>query len=560
MILVPLPCRPERRPLSRALVAALLLLSPSALADGWSNLGGNAGRNGLVTSIGPRSANPAWSNTDDFSIIAWHPFVEGERVFCVREAGFPANNGPANDAIVAYDIETGAELWRTTLPYGGDTSQEWIAYIAGVHDGRVYASRGQIGAPVPIYALDAATGAPVWTSTHATQAGPYEGIVFAPDGDLLVGDFTSVVRIEATDGSTVWNTARSCPVSGNCGVALGPDGVFLDAPAPGGNQVQKLDLATGAPLYVSPVLPGFTAQNAPFVSPDGGTVYYARSQNNPPFDVLYAFTDDGTALVERWSRLIAWTTSHEHGIGPDGSVYTFLPTDELARLDPATGDVLASIGPLTPLRNPNASPRTAVDGEGRVYVCNGWASTPSTGGRLWAFDADLTQTLFTVELDNPNAGGPSLGTRGTLIVADRVGVHAFRAADQGTPYCLATPNSTGLPARLSARGSAVAANNDLVLTAEQTPPGRPGLFFYGTQASQVPLGAGFRCIGGSTQRLQPLSFSNACGAVHRRLDLAAAPAQADITAQVPITMRFQFWFRDGMTSSNLTPGLAIDFL
>ena len=29
-----------------------------------------------------------------------------------------------------------------------------------------------------------------------------------------------------------------------------------------------------------------------------------------------------------WSRPVRWTTSHEHGIGPDGSIYTFLQSEE----------------------------------------------------------------------------------------------------------------------------------------------------------------------------------------------------------------------------------------
>ena len=81
---------------------------------------------------------------------------------------------------------------------------------------------------------------------------------------------------------------------------------------------------------------GFTEQNGPFLSPDGGTVYHSRTQNNPSVDFLFAFEDTGASFVQQWSRPIRWTTSHEHGIAADGSLYVFLATDEFVRLDPPT--------------------------------------------------------------------------------------------------------------------------------------------------------------------------------------------------------------------------------
>jgi outer membrane protein assembly factor BamB len=425
----------ENRPLFRlvrvACGAAALCAAEAALAGGadWNNFGGNAGRNGLTTVVGPTSAALLWENTDDFSIIAWHPVTLGRRVFAIRESGFP---GPAaNDALVAYDLDTGAELWREVVPYAGDPDEEWIAYVGGASDGKVYAARGGSGRTTPVYAYDAATGALLWDSDYETVAGPQDGFVFAPGGDLLLGDFDNITRIDAADGSTAWSVPRLCSVSGNCGVVANESAVYYDAPAAGGHVIVKLDLATGATLYSSPLMPGFTAQNAPFLSPDGQTVYFARSQNNPAVDFLYAFRDTGAELVERWSRPVRWTTSHEHGIGPDGSVYTFDPNDHFTRLDPNSGAVLSSGGPLSPLGSPNLSPRTAVDAIGTVYVSNGWASTPAGSGRIWAFTADLSQELFSLALDRQNSGGPSLGADGTLVVADRTGVYAYRA-----PPCL----------------------------------------------------------------------------------------------------------------------------
>ncbi len=413
-----------------------LLLSTAALAQDWSNSGGNAARNGQSQSLGPIASTDLRWSTPSTSIIAWHPVTLGERIFAIRETGFPTNGGAANDALVCWSLATGAELWRITLPFSGNTTQDWIAWVAGAANDTVYASRSGNGASVSqkLIAYNAITGAERWRSQDPTTAGAYDGVVFAPNGDLLVADFRNVTRIRATDGTTAWRVPRVGSVSGNCGAAATPDALFIVDAIAGGHTIKKLSLATGATLYQSPVMPGFTAQNSPFLSADGSTVYFARSQNSPPVDALYAFADTGAALSLLWSQPVRWTTSHEHAIGPDGSIYTFLQDDSFVRLDPATGAVINTAGPLTPLGSPNLSAKTAVDATGIVYVSNGWASSPANNGRLWAFSADLTQLLFTINLDRQNNGGPALAADGTLIMADLTAVRAWKS--DRSPPCI----------------------------------------------------------------------------------------------------------------------------
>lgn len=408
----------------------------------WPNFGGNAQRNGRSGGAGPTTPNLLWSNSSDFSIISWHPVISDGRVYAIRQSGFPSSTS-ANDVLIAMNLETGAELWRTVVPYGGDPATDWIAYVAGASDGRVYAARGGSGRQTPVYAFDGATGALVWASTHLTLAGPQDGVVFTANGDLIVGDNLRLARLRGTNGSTVWSINRQCSVSGNCGAAIGPNGVFIDIPSPDASfsqAIAKYDLETGAFLYRTAPMTGATVQNAPFLSLDGSTVYLARTQNNQATDFLFAFADTGTALELRWQRPIRWTTSHEHGLAADGSIYTFLPNGEFVRLDPGTGAVTASAGVLSPLASA-ISPRTAVGTNGSVFVSNGWANNPALEGRVWAFNADLSSNLFTLTLDRPNSGGPSLGANNTLVVADRVGLRAYRSA---TPPCPADLDGNGL--------------------------------------------------------------------------------------------------------------------
>ncbi|QDV04694.1 hypothetical protein Poly30_01870 [Planctomycetes bacterium Poly30] len=552
-------------------LAVVLLSSLSAVtsattwAQDFGNLGGNAARNGRSGAIGPIAPDLAWRDTANPSVITWMPYIADGQVFVVRETGFPAAGGSANDEILCYDLATGTVNWRTSLPYGGDPATEFIAWIGGVNSGRVYAARTQNGKPGPIRALDAATGAPLWTSAAITEAFAYDGVVFTADGDLVVGDADRVVRIDGATGATEWETPRFCPVSGNCGVAIWNEAIYFDQPAPGGNSVGKLDLATGAVLYESPVLPGFTAQNSPFVAPDG-TVYFARSQNNPATDFLYAFDDTGTALVQRWSVPIRWTTGHEHGVAADGSVYTLNPSDEFVRLDPATGSETANAGVLAPLGNP--SPQTAVDAAGTVYVSNGFASNPLGDGRLWAFSADLQTLHFTLNFQRQNQGGPALGGDGYLVVADLGRVRAFRSPDQGTEYCgPAVANSTGQPAQMTTRGNAVTSGNDLVLRCDRMPRFSFGYFLLSQTQGFAPGAGGSLgnlCLAGSIGRFNSSAASSGTlGSIELRTDLGAVPQPLGFVAVLAgQTWNFQCWYRDtvgGSVVSNFSDARSITF-
>lgn len=389
-----------------ALFGVVFLLSaaigPARGAD-WTNSGGNAGRNGLSLEIGPLTAELAWSASRT-SIIAWLPVTEGERVFSVRQVQWPYQQ--PNDAyVVAQDLLTGEELWAVVLPY---EDGDWTPWIAGVMGGKVYASRGGNGATVaaPVYALDVTDGDILWVSEDEVDAGAYDGVVFAPNGDLLVGSFHDIWRISALDGSTVWHASRTGSVSGNCGGAMYGDAFYVADVAPNGHVLVRYDLDTGAREYESPLMPGFLTQTTPMVGPDG-TVYFNRAQNNPAVDFYYAFDDDGAQFTERWIVPGMGGASSEFGVGPDGSVYFILEGPSLARLDPETGAVLNKTGILDGF----SKPRIAIDAQGKVFMSNGAFAT----GRLYAYDADLTPR-WDAAVTNINIGGPSLGEHGILVV------------------------------------------------------------------------------------------------------------------------------------------------
>jgi hypothetical protein len=372
--------------------------------ENWVNSGGNAGRNAQSDEIGPVTASELWSGGRP-SLIAWQPVIEGSRAFMVRMTDFGSSGDPEASPVVAMDLNTGDELWFAHLPY---QPGDWTSWIAGVRDGRVYASNSGNGASVSakIYGLDVVDGDVVWESVDSVTAGPADGVVFTPNGDLIVGNFTSIMRIDTGDGSTVWSTPRTCSVSSSCGVAVYGDSIYGVDAVSGGHVVERYDLATGAMLYAGPLMPGFTAQNTPMVAPDG-SIYFSRTQNNPAVDSFYSFTDTGAEIVWNWDVPTRWTTHSELGVTPDGSPLMVAPGDELHRLDPATGVATATTGNLPTL----TGSRIVVDGDGTVYLSN----EEFSNGRLWAFTTDL-DPLWDLPVVNINLGGPALGRAGALVV------------------------------------------------------------------------------------------------------------------------------------------------
>jgi len=403
----------------RTLTLSLVVLAGAAgaHADDWNNPGGTPGRNGRSMELGPDGADLLW-NTGRSSIIAWAPVIEGRRVYMVRQTGFPPE--PAlgtSSTIVCQDLDTGAEIWTRNIPF---ESGDWTTWVGGVKNGRVYASRGGNGASsaATLYCFDAGTGAQLWRSTEEIDAGSYDGMTFAPNGDPIVGSFRFVWRFDALSGAVLWRVPRTCSVSGNCGAAANGSGIFIADTVAGGQTIRKLDLGTGAELYRSPVMSGFLVQNSPMVGPDG-TVYFHRVQNNALVDFFYAWQDTGASLAAKWNTPAGYTTSCELAVGPDGTVYTWAPGNVVVRLDPGTGMIL-NTSPVIPADF--ATIRIATDRDGRVFLSNGAFSN----GRMYSFEADLT-LRWSAPIANINIGAPAMGPDGTLVVAGvGTNVRAYR--------------------------------------------------------------------------------------------------------------------------------------
>lgn len=467
--------------MSYARLFALLLLAPAALAGDWTNAGGNAARNGQSDEVGPVAKTLAWSGGRP-SIIAWQPVTAGRRVFMVRQSNFIPGGVPNESPVVCQDLDTGAELWTFNVPYNAG---DWTAWVAGCSDGKVYCSRSGNGntSAAKLYALEQETGKIEWISTDTVKAGPYDGVVFAPDGDPIVAWQTAIRRYDSATGATLWTAPRNGSVSDSSGVALHGGSIYALDVDVGGHVIKRFDLATGAFFYKGPVMLGFTAQNWPFVGPDG-TVYIARTQNNPVTDFLYAFTDTGAALLSKWSVPVAWTTHSEFAVGLDGSPYVLGAGNVVQRLDPATGAVTATSESIQAAAG-NVTLRLGVDAAGHVFASNGNTS----GARVFCFTAGL-QTIWSLNLANINIGTPCLGQDGTLIVASTgTDVRAYRTGLPWADLQQGLAASLALPPEFSATGTLLA-GAPVKLTLAEAAPLAPTALVIGLSQLGVPFKGG----------------------------------------------------------------------
>ncbi len=213
-------------------------------------------------------------------------------------------------------------------------------------------------------------------------------------------------------------------------------------------------------------------------------------------DLLHAFTSTGTITLD-FSGLLP----HEH--------YTFT----LYAWDPGS----SGTHEWTITGGTSVPPVITVD-----------FGAPLIDNDTFALVFDVTTTANgTFQVDN------TAGLGGSAIN----GFKLSGASAVGTNYCIATPNSTGQAAAISAEGSDSIAANSLTLHSSPVPD-QPCVFFLGLNQVQQPFGNGFLCVAGSITVLPPfLAASNEAIYV---LDLPSLSSPISPGE----TWNFQHWYRD----------------
>ena len=434
-----------RRSVRRGVVlGALLAAAGAAQADNWFMCaGGNPARNGRSGQAGPTAPTILWQSGRP-AIIAQEGVAEGNTLVVPRWSDFGSGGW-----IVGMNLTTGAELWAVQLPL--TTAGSGNNRPTAIRDGRVYCTRSGNDKVEYLYALDAATGQQLWRSADFITESYTESIAFTADGDVIASKWVTtnpgtneLLRFRASDGTVMWRTPRSVPSSDGLGATVFGDRVYTWEQTPQGPQVTAFNATSGARLYsTGSVSGGLVQQGLLMVGPDG-TVYAPRFQNNAATDYFVAYTDTGSAFVEKWRKPMGYAPFGTYAIGADGSLYTYDVTQTgstanlvIRRRDPATGDETGASGVI--LCDWPPIPRMAADSAGTLYFSNGGFAN----GRLYSFNADLTER-WSVAVPNINTSGPILGQDGTMVVCGiGTDIRAFRTA--GPTPCYANCDGSTAP-------------------------------------------------------------------------------------------------------------------
>ncbi len=394
--------------LSKSLFAILFFLPVISCGQGWNvGPGGNDMRNGLSSQIGPTEPEVLWEGGLT-SVLAQQSVCDGNYLAMART--FNISDPLYGTKIVVHDLQTGDTLWTAGLPVDFP-STDWRNRVSAIKDGLVYCTRAGNNNESYLYALDAETGETVWKSDDVIDEGSTEGLVFAPNGDPIVGSMWYMTRFNNEDGTTVWQTDRlSYDDGGGAIVANGK--VYSIKNLTNYVGVAAYDLDTGEELYTSAQLSGGLVNQLGFFAGLDGTIYLPRCQNNPTTDSIFALMDDGTMLRRKWAVPITYTPFATHGVGPDGSIYAYNRNGEIMRLNPVNGEVLNTSKVV--LFGDANSPRMAIDAAGNIFLTNGGFSD----GMFYSFNPDLT-LRWEEQFININMGGPAIGQNGTLVVTGK---------------------------------------------------------------------------------------------------------------------------------------------
>ena len=381
------------------------LTSLNTSAQNWSvSTGGNSYRNGSSNEYGPTGENLLWSGGMP-STIARSPVSDSIYLATVRISN--TSDVLNGSRIVMMDIRNGDTLWTKNLPVDFP-NLDWRNRISAIRNGVVYASRSGNSNAAYLYALDAADGSVIWKSDSLIDESSVEGLNFLENGDLIVGNINSVMRLNKVDGTTVWQTYRLAYGDGAELAVYGSKiyGIINDLTQ---LKVAAFDTSDGQLLYKTEAIDnGLVQQQALFLGNDG-TIYLPRSQNNPITDSLYSFTDNGAGFTQNWSVPIHYIPFSSSGIGLDGSVYSYSRSGKVIRIDPITGTISDSSQVI--LYGNASYPRMSIDAAGIVNVTNGGFSD----GAFFSFNADLTLRWQT-PITNVYIGGPLIGWEGTLVI------------------------------------------------------------------------------------------------------------------------------------------------
>jgi YVTN family beta-propeller protein len=175
----------------------------------------------------------------------------------------------------------------------------------------------------------------------------------------------------------------------------------------------------------------------------------------------------------------------------------------------------------------------------------------------------LEQDIPALNHNNFSAVSWSLGSMFIPMPTEEDALLQVRLGGSATEYCApATPNSTGLPSRLSAYGTFIAGEQPLRMRCEQLPPNKVALLLVGTASGSTPIGQGHLCVSGNVARFSnSVASSGSTGVAEFDVDIQALPYMQPVAIQPGETWYFQVWHRDFTTAptTNFSSAVAVTY-
>lgn len=294
--------------------------------------------------------------------------LDGSMVYVTGESGTEETGG--DFGTVAYDADTGAELW-TSLYNGTGNDLDSPLDLALSPDGtKVYVTGSSIGEPATgqdwaTVAYDAQTGDQLWVARYS---GPKpnidipEAVAPTPDGTHVLVTGASwvgalcaryvTISYDAETGDQQWLSSYPGALACGNGLAISPDGstAFVTGTANDDYTTLAYDVVTGDQLWVSTYDgPGHQFDDAyrVAVAPDGGRLFvtgfsYGAGTNEDYATVAYEAATGDQAWAARYNGK---ANGHDNAWGlvlsPDGS--RVFVTGGSGGLGPNNGDDYATI-------------------------------------------------------------------------------------------------------------------------------------------------------------------------------------------------------------------------
>ena len=199
--------------------------------------------------------------------------------------------GSSSSTVHALNAATGAEVWSFQTAY---RSRSEASPAVSPDGATIYMGSNDHS----VYALNAATGAEVWS--FQTGGNVRSSPAVSPDGaTIYIGSHDySVYALNAATGAEVWsfqtgNWVFSSP-------AVSPDGATIYIGS-WDNSVYALNAATGAEVWSFQT--GSHLRSSPAVSPDGATIYIGS------MDGVYALNSESPCPANSYATSTASTTN-----------------------------------------------------------------------------------------------------------------------------------------------------------------------------------------------------------------------------------------------------------